>query len=218
MIKKFIICLFVCCSINIQGETRPMLSEPRLSLGADYIGNGELTLGVSLPFSDTQSIYFSYGWMDLTMSDVPIIPFPFLDVDGFNWVSVKKGRLKSSSVSFGFRWLSYTEVKTISTLFRSYEAYSEYYWTFLIRSQDFQSVHNLRYFDAFETGDIRSDDDYITLAFGITNVIREYDNGNIADSGSIAHSLLLGFNMNSQGGSVYPRSQIAINLSTSIYF
>ena len=200
---------------GVAGAERPGLSENKWLLG---IGNQGLEFGGSLALSDTKSVFASVGWMDVTLNDVPLFPFPFIDVTGLRWVVASRYHIKSTSLSLGYRLFRHSNVETRpGFLFGpSVTDFKEEYWSFLIKKQSLLHEGNILYFDAYETKGL-SEKSFITPAFGVTHVYRHYSNGQVGSIKRVTNALI-GFNMNTDGERMYPMPQIAILFSTTIAF
>tara|TARA_Y100001935_G_C17309082_1_gene514481 strand:+ start:2177 stop:2824 length:648 start_codon:yes stop_codon:yes gene_type:complete len=192
------------------------LSEKKWAL---EFGSQGIEFGGTLPISETQSVFASVGWLDITFNDVPIVPIPFFDVTGFRWVVAKKLRIKSSSFSLGYRWFHESNVVQESRfLFIPPKTqFKEAYWTFLVKTQTILNETDTRFFDAFDIDGLQSEKSFVTPAFGLTNVYRKYNDGEIGNIEFVTKTLI-GFNMNTDGQRMYPMPQINFLYSSGFYF
>lgn len=215
MIRKILIgCMFV-GYLGYASEATA-LSENKFAL---EFGSGGLGVGGSLPISDTQSVFASVGWLDITFNDVPLVPIPFFDITGLRWVVAKKLRMKSSSFSLGYRWFHESKVVQRSRFIfmPPTPQFKDVYWTVLVKTQTLGNEFDARLFDAFDVDGIRSTKSFVTPAFGLTNVYRKYKDNEVGKIEYVT-TALIGFNMNTQGQRMYPLPQISVLYSSGIYF
>lgn len=182
-------------------------------------GSHGIEFGGTLPISETQSVFASVGWLDITLNDVPILPIAFFDVTGLRWVVAKKLRMKYSSFSLGYRWFHQSTIfKRAQFLFiPPTTKFKETYWTFLVKTQTILSEFDARFFDAYDIDGFQSQKSYVTPAFGLTNVYRKYNDGEIGNI-EYVFNFLIGFNMATDGQRMYPLPQIDFLYSLGFYF
>jgi hypothetical protein len=201
---------------GVAGAERPGLYENKWLMG---VGSQGLEFGGSLALSDTQSLFVSVGWMELKLNNVPFFPIPFLAIPEVDWVVAENYHFKSNSFSIGYRWLRQSQPETGRRfLFIPLsDRFKEMCWTFLVKTQTVSNKVQLRFFDAVDIDGIADKKTFITPAFGITNVYRDYQDGNV---GNIKYTtnVLLGYNINTKGKQMYPLPKFSVLYSFGYFF
>ena len=212
---RLILMIAIVSLCGVGAQEHPALSENKweISLGSQW-----LELGGSLALSETQSLFASVGWIEFDLKDVTLLPVPLVSLAGFDWVVAEKWHYKSNSFSIGYRWFRQSQLET-GRRFLSIpleDRFNEKYWVFLIKTQTISSEVDLRFFDAINLEGIANKKTFVTPAFGVTHVYRDYQDGNV---GNIKYTtnVLVGLNINTEGKKMYPIPQFSVLYSIGVF-